>query len=90
LAISALLLAVFFGLTPQENAIAIDCNARDGKPSPCLPPREPLKRAKSALVDFATSPFPYDSTVPEKDQSFLNVIFGWAKGTLDAARFMSS
>src|SRR6266851_8390139 len=79
---AAFLLALLPTLTPQKSAVAIDCNAstRDGKLTQCPPRREPLKRAKTALVEFTTSPFPYDGIVPEKDTAFLNVLFGERRG----------
>jgi hypothetical protein len=44
----------------------------------------PLAAAKSALVPFDTSPFPYHGDVPEKDKPFLDVIDGERQGHYSA------
>jgi hypothetical protein len=41
---------------------------------------EALKKAKTALIEFGTSPFPYDGMVPEKDTPFLDVTSGERRG----------
>ena len=44
------------------------------------PRREPLKKTKTALVDFETAPFPYDGMMPGTDTPFLDVTKGERKG----------
>jgi hypothetical protein len=44
----------------------------------------PLPAAKTALVPFDTSPFPYHGDVPEKDKQFLDVIDGERRGHYSA------
>src|SRR5262249_38262524 len=56
------------------------CNTGDGKPVRCPPGKDALKQTKTALVEFASAPFPYDGIVPDKDAWFLNVIYGPRKG----------
>lgn len=41
---------------------------------------EALKRAKTALIEFETSPFPYDGMVPEENTPFLDVTSGERRG----------
>jgi hypothetical protein len=44
------------------------------------PPTAALKKTKTALVEFETSPFPYEGVVPEKNEPFLDVLSGDRKG----------
>jgi hypothetical protein len=75
--LAACLGAAALTVTLQKYALA-DCQTRDGKISSCSP--KPLRWAKSALVEFGTSPFPYDGIVPDKDKTFLDVTVGKRKG----------
>ena len=77
-----LLVVVLLILGSQGSAVAADCDPsiRDGKSGQCVPRGVPLKQTKTALVEFATSPFPFDGTVPEKDTAFLDVISGERRG----------
>ncbi len=73
-------LAIFWLLTvvvpaPQQRALAGDCRQSEQ----CPARGEPLNRAKSAIVEFETSPFPYDGMVPEKDVPFLDLTVGYRK-----------
>jgi len=63
-------------LLPPQGVFAADCQS----PAPCPPRGEPLKNAKTALVEFDTSPFPFDGMVPEKDIPFLDITTGARKG----------
>lgn len=76
------LLAIVLILARPETADAIDCGpaTRDGKTDQCQTRSEPLKKSKTALIEFATSPFPYDGMVPEKDTAFLDVKSGARRG----------
>lgn len=69
-------LAALTVLASQHSAFAADCRT----PGVCPPRGEPLKRAKNALVEFETSPFPYGGMVPDKDTPFLDVVSGERKG----------
>src|SRR5690606_16157924 len=45
------------------------------------PPRAaPLDAANTALVPFATAPFPYDGIVPETGRPFLDIVAGGRRG----------
>ena len=79
---TAILLSTLLTLTSFGSAAAIDLKPQDvSRKSVQVRPRsEPLKRAKSALIEFATSPFPYDGLVPDKDAPFLDVTSGERKG----------
>jgi hypothetical protein len=62
-------------LAPQPRALAGDCR----QAAQCSARGEPLGRAKSSIVEFETSPFPYDGMVPEKDVPFLDLTVGYRK-----------
>src|SRR5262245_6690010 len=65
----------FAVLVPPQGAHSADC-----RPGTQCPPRgEPLNRAKTAIVEFETAPFPYDGMVPEKDVPFLDLTVGYRK-----------
>jgi hypothetical protein len=83
---AAIALSAILTFAPQESADAIDRNtvARDGKLGQVLIRGEPLKRAKTTLIDFNTSPFPFDGLVPGTEQVFLDVIFGKRRGHLSS------
>ena len=76
------LLSALLTLTPLASAIAIDLNSQisDRKLDKVRPRSEALKKAKSALIEFETSPFPYDGMVPAEDTPFLDVTSGERKG----------
>ena len=65
-------------LAPLPNAVGIDRNPQtsERKATQVRPRNEALKKAKTALIEFATSPFPYDGMVPDKDTPFLDVVAG--------------
>jgi len=69
-------------LAPLPNAVGIDRNPQtsERKATQVRPRNEALKKAKTALIEFATSPFPYDGMVPEKDTPFLDVTSGQRRG----------
>ena len=62
-------------LAPQQRALSADCRLAEQ----CPVRSEPLSRAKTAIVEFETSPFPYDGMVPEKDVPFLDLTVGYRK-----------
>jgi len=45
---------------------------RNAVPPERLVPRNPLVGSRTALVDFATAPFPYEGTMPGSDRPFLD------------------
>lgn len=67
---------------PLAGAIAVDgkMQASDRTSNQVRPRSEALKRAKTALIEFETSPFPYNGIQPEKDAPFFNAMFGARKG----------
>ena len=77
-----MLLSAFLTLMPLASAIAIDRKpqASDRILDQVRPRSEALKRAKTALIEFETSPFPYDGIEPEKDIPFLDVTSGERRG----------
>ena len=79
---TAVLLLLLLTLTPLASAVATDrkSQAIDRKLDQVQPRSEALKKAKTALIEFGTSPFPYDGIVPEKDTPFLDVTSGERKG----------
>jgi hypothetical protein len=76
------LLSAFFALMPLASAIAIDRKpqATDRIFDQVRPRSEALKKAKTALIEFESSPFPYDGIEPEKDVPFLDVTSGERRG----------
>ncbi len=79
---AAIALSAVLTLAPHGSADAIDRNTvvRDGKLGQAVIRREPLKKAKTAFIDFDTSPFPYDGMLPGSDRPFLDVTLGERKG----------
>ena len=67
---------------PLASAIAIDRKpqATDRIFDQVRPRSEALKKAKTALIEFESSPFPYDGIEPEKDVPFLDVTSGERRG----------
>jgi hypothetical protein len=67
---------------PLASAIAIDRKpqASDRIFDQVRPRSEALKNAKTALIEFESSPFPYDGIEPEKDIPFLDVTSGERRG----------
>jgi hypothetical protein len=45
---------------------------RNAVPPDRLVPRNPLDGSRTALIDFATAPFPYEGTMPGSDRPFLD------------------
>jgi hypothetical protein len=86
---TAILLLAALCLVPVSPAVAgngtsAKAMAHTLKPKPVKPASKkkplPLAEAKSALVEFRSSPFPYDGMIPEKDVPFLNVNEGGRLG----------
>lgn len=73
--LSAFWLLTVMVWAPQQGAFSADCR----EPENCPVSGQPLNRAKSTIVEFETSPFPYDGMVPEKDVPFLDLTVGYRK-----------
>jgi hypothetical protein len=78
----AVLFSILLNLALSASAVAIDraTQVRDKKVEQVRPRSEALKKAKTALIEFGMSPFPYDGLVPEKDTLFLDVTSGERRG----------
>jgi hypothetical protein len=71
----AVWLSTFLILAPLASAVAIDRKSDQVRPR-----SEALKKAKTTLIEFGTSPFPYNGLVPEKDTPFLDIVSGDRNG----------
>jgi len=71
-------MACVFACVFAANAGAVDGRPPSDKSD--QPRGKALKRAKTALVEFATSPFPYDGVVPGRNTPFLDASEGGRKG----------
>lgn len=76
------LLSALLILTSLASVIAAERKPRgiDRKLDQVQPRSEALTSAKTALIEFGTSPFPYDGMTPGKNTPFLDVISGGRKG----------
>jgi hypothetical protein len=72
---AAVFLSIVLGLIAADQP-----QGAEQKSTQIRPRNEALKTTKTALVEFATSPFPYDGIVPEKDTYFLDVSLGLRRG----------
>src|SRR5471030_903243 len=71
----AVWLSTLLILAPLASAVAIDRKSDQVRSR-----SEALKKAKTTLIEFGTSPFPYDGLVPEKDTPFLDIVSGDRNG----------
>jgi hypothetical protein len=79
---AAVVLSVLLALAPQRSAVAAERNPlmREGPLDQIRTRSEPLKKAKMTLIDFETSPFPYDGILPGTTKPFLDVTLGGRRG----------